>query len=275
MSSSNNISIDPINSMIGSITEQSMIHMSRSQLEDDKSYNSTGFINAMDDEEVYTDYFIEELKYDTDSDNDYTLLDRYGCDDIYHSKCEGSETLSNGSLDEKDICHMSDEETEPCDDNMLYISLHEIEKRENNVISSLPMIIFQFNDLIDEKNVGFIFMCRIWVSEIEKYRYAVEFSKKIEKNIRGIDNRYACEWKVELLTVMHARDQDCEILLRYELLNLGFRVNNYTYAINENMYIYMKERSIYSNPFYEFINGEETYLGTKVSDSEYTSASFN
>lgn len=128
-------------------------------------------------------------------------------------------------------------------------------------------------DNIDQKylNTGVLYLCRINASRGETYKYIVGFTRDLETTLEFIDDTYACEWKIEIITLKESKTQSEEILVKYDLLQKGIDIENNLYDISKEVYDHMLVRSTYSNPFYLVDNVGESYLGKKINNTEHTS----
>lgn len=118
-----------------------------------------------------------------------------------------------------------------------------------------------------------LYLCRINVpQEDNTYNYIVGFTKDLENVLETIDDTYACEWKMEILTLAECKSQNEEVKVKYELLQKGCNIDNNLYVIDDRVYNHMSATAEYVNPFYAVdADGNETYLGKKIEFTEHTS----
>lgn len=117
-----------------------------------------------------------------------------------------------------------------------------------------------------------LYLCRINVAQEETYKYIVGFTRDLENVLETIDDTYACEWKMEILTLSESKSQNEEVKTKYELLQQNVNIDNNLYDVNNQVYNHMALNAAYINPFYT-VDGDcnETYLGKKVKITEHTS----
>lgn len=121
-------------------------------------------------------------------------------------------------------------------------------------------------------DISLIYICRINVSQEDKYYYTIGFTRDIEKSLETIDDTYSCEWKIEILALIRSSSQNDEVRIKYELLQMGININNNLYDILEKIYTYITFKSVYVNPFYVIDkDNNESYLGKKITHMEHTS----
>jgi hypothetical protein len=117
-----------------------------------------------------------------------------------------------------------------------------------------------------------LYLFRIKVVQKETYKYIIGFTRDLENVLETIDDTYACEWKMEILTLSESKSQNEEIKTKYELLQQNVNIDNNVYDVNNKVYNHMALNADYVNPFYTVDgDGNETYLGKKIAITEHTS----
>lgn len=120
--------------------------------------------------------------------------------------------------------------------------------------------------------MSLLYLCRINVAREETYKYIIGFTRDMENVLETIDDTYACEWKMEILTLSKSKSQNEEVKTKYELLQQNVNIDNNLYDVNNHVYNHMALNADYVNPFYT-VDGDysETYLGKKIAITEHTS----
>jgi hypothetical protein len=117
-----------------------------------------------------------------------------------------------------------------------------------------------------------LYLCRINAAQGETYKYIIGFTRDLENVLETIDDTYACEWKIEILTLSDSKSQNEEVKTKYELLQKNVNIDNNLYDVNNHVYNHMVLNAAYVNPFYTVDgDGNETYLGKKVAITKHTS----
>lgn len=113
-------------------------------------------------------------------------------------------------------------------------------------------------------------LCLFRIAYEKTHRYLVSFADDLELKIHEIDDKYNCDWNIEIISIKHASEDD-EVKVKYALYQKKMKLSNGTYAIHYDIYKYLSKKAEYKNPFYAFEDGQETYLGRKITDADHTS----
>lgn len=131
-------------------------------------------------------------------------------------------------------------------------------------------VIYNIDPKYVKKNL--IYFCRAYIGQESRYKYIVGFTRDIENVLETIDDTYACEWKMEILTLTEANSQNMEIKIKYDILQRGVDIESGLYEIDWRVHKHMLELGGYINPFYMIDNNnDETYLGKKITHIDHTS----
>jgi hypothetical protein len=237
------------------------------------NWDSTSIING-----PFIDTDIIDLEFDNISlNNDYTYNEDY---DNYHAYGDddgygvSSTTEFHDYFNQTPLTTISESGSDSGDGgdvtqhNLLEVAkqLDAIDDCKKRVLNSIPP---EYNFL------HVIVLCRIYLPEKGKFKYVIEFAKNLKKLLCKIDETYACEWDIEILTLKESKSQNSEIIEKYYIYRrLGITIVENTYDINEQIFIYCKKNANYVNPFYSFIDGTEAYLGKTITDSDSTRNNF-
>lgn len=184
--------------------------------------------------EPFSDYYDTFLKQGDDKDaSQYS--DYFGFDNMCKSKTVSydTDTIING--------------------------LDNISNTRTCVINNIP------NEC---KESRLLYLCRIYVSKDNMYKYVVGFTKDIEETLESIDDTYLCEWDIEILILTACSSQDEEVVLRYKIYRMGISIDNGLYDISTCVYKLMVIGIKYANPFYAIdCNNNEWYLDKKINNT--------
>lgn len=127
-------------------------------------------------------------------------------------------------------------------------------------------------DLIDEKFIkeGVMYLCRVNSPNFAECRYVLGYTQNLTDELSDIDERLACERRMELLTLKFCDHQNVEVVVRHQILMMGCDIRSGTYDVSKKIYDHMLTDSEYVNPFYTIDNASELYLGQKITKQEHT-----